>query len=199
LSILDEAWQQGKADPGSTSAGYGKTTLVTQWLRGRLNRWLSLDKADNDPARFLAYLIAALKQIDECIGENTRAMLQSPQPLPPELILTTLVNEIALVPTPFILVLDDYHAIEALPIHQQLDFLVEHQPPQMHLVLLTREDPPLPLARLRARAQMAEIRQDDLRFSPEECADDILADFELEREQDEAEYPEEMTHPREDD
>ena len=174
VQILDEACQQGQQlILVSASAGYGKTTLVTQWLRGNQTKtaWLSLDKTDNDPARFLAYLIAALQQIDEGIGENTQAMLQSPQPLPPELVLTTLINEIALVPTPFILVLDDYHVIEALPIHQQLVFLVEHQPPQMHLVLLTREDPPLPLALLRARGQMVEIRQDDLRFSPEECAD----------------------------
>ena len=174
----------------SASAGYGKTTLVTEWLaatipsfiqgkesgdevrRSRVRAtWLSLDKADNDPARFLAYLIAALGQVDTRIGERTRALLQSPGPLPPEVVLTTLINEIAVVHAPFILVLDDYHVIQALPIHQQLDFLVEHQPPQMHLVIITREDPPLPLARLRARGQMVEIRQDDLRFSPAECAD----------------------------
>ena len=171
---LDEASQQGqKLLLVSASAGYGKTTLVTEWLRGIQTRttWLSLDRTDNDPARFLAYLIAALQQIDEHIGENTQAMLQSPQPLPPEVMLTALVNEIASAPTSFILVLDDYHVIEALPIHQQLDFLVEHQPPRMHLVIITREDPPLPLARLRARGQMVEIRQDDLRFSPEESSD----------------------------
>ncbi len=171
---LDEASQQGqKLLLVSASAGYGKTTLVTEWLRGIHTKttWLSLDRTDNDPARFLAYLIAALQQIDEHIGENTQAMLQSPQPLPPEVVLTALVNEIASAPTSFILVLDDYHVIEALPIHQQLDFLVEHQPPRMHLVIITREDPPLPLARLRARGQMVEIRQDDLRFSPEESSD----------------------------
>ena len=99
-------------------------------------------------------------------------MLQSPQPLPPEVVLTSLdQRDCRSHPHPFILALDDYHVIEAMPVHQQLDFLVEHQPPQMHLVLITREDPPLPLARLRARGQMLEIRQDDLRFSPEECAD----------------------------
>jgi LuxR family maltose regulon positive regulatory protein len=174
VRILDESWQQDrKLILVSASAGYGKTTLVTEWLRGLQIRsaWLSLDEADNDPARFLAYLIAALQQIDRRIGENTRAMLQSPQPLPPEVVLTALINEIANAPTLFILVLDDYHVIEALPIHQQFDFLVEHQPPQMHLVIVTREDPPLPLARLRARGQMVEIRQADLRFLPEECAD----------------------------
>ena len=174
VQILNEAWQQDKKlTLVSASAGYGKTTLVVEWLRSlqAKSTWLSLDKADNDPARFLAYLIAALQLVDKRIGENTRALLQSPQPLPPEVVLTSLINEIAAVPASFILVLDDYHLIEALPIHQQLDFLVDHQPPQMHLVILTREDPPLPIARLRARGQMTEIRQEDLRFSPEECTD----------------------------
>ena len=174
IQMLNEAWQQDKKlTLVSASAGYGKTTLVTEWVRGLQTKsaWLSLDETDNDPARFLTYLIAALQLIDKSIGEKTRAMLQSPQPLPPELVMTTLLNEIAIVPTSFILVLDDYHLIQALPIHGQLDFLVEHQPPQMHLVIITREDPPLPLARLRARGQMVEIRQNDLRFLPEECVD----------------------------
>ena len=173
IQILNDAWQQDKKlILVSASAGYGKTTLVTEWLQGLQTKaaWLSLDRTDNDPARFLAYLIAALQQVDGSIGENTRTLLQSPQPLPPEVVLTTLINEITIVPTPFTLVLDDYHVIQALPIHQQLDFLVEHQPPQLHLVIITREDPPLPLARLRARGQMLEIRQNDLRFLAEECA-----------------------------
>ena len=170
----------------SAPAGYGKTTLVTEWLQDiqALIAWLSLDVSDNDPARFFAYLIAALQQIDGRIGKNTRALLQSPQPLPPEVMLTTLCNEITDAPASFILVLDDYHVISSLPIHQQLDFLVEHRPPPMHLVIVTREDPPLPLSRLRARGQMVEIRQEDLRFLPEECEDflrrvmglDLLAD-----------------------
>ena len=174
IQTLNDAWQQDKKlILVSASAGYGKTTLVAGWLAvlQAKSTWLSLDHTDNDPTHFLAYLIAALQRIDKSIGENTQAMLQSPQPLPPEVVLTALVNEIATVPTSFILVLDDYHLIEALPIHQHLDFLVEHQPPQLHLVIITREDPPLPLARLRARGQMVEIRQDDLRFLPEECAD----------------------------
>ena len=172
--ILDQGWQQHKKlTLVSAAAGYGKTTLVTTWLRslGAKSAWLSLDEGDNDPIRFIAYLIAALAQIDERVGANTRPMLGSPQPLPPELVLTSLVNEVAVVSDPFILVLDDYHVIQAMPVHRQLEFLVEHQPPQMHLVLITREDPPLPLARLRARSQMVEIRQADLRFSPQECTD----------------------------
>jgi LuxR family maltose regulon positive regulatory protein len=172
VRLLDEARQQDKKlTLISASAGYGKTTLVAEWLRSVevKTAWLSLDPSDNDPARFLAYLIAALQQIDQGIGEKTRAMLQSPQPLPPEIVLTALINEIAALTASFILVFDDYHVIESMPIHLQLTFLVEHQPPQMHLVIVTREDPPLPLARLRARGQMTEIRQEDLRFSLEEC------------------------------
>ena len=154
-------------------AGYGKTTLVTEWLQVGERRvaWLSLDENDNDPRRFLAYLLAALRQVQDDIGQAAAAMLQSPQPPPGEAILSVLVNEIAAVPQPFILILDDYHVIHTPPIYQQLNFLLDHQPPQMHLVVITREDPPLPIARLRARGQMVEIRQDDLRFSLEEGAD----------------------------
>jgi LuxR family maltose regulon positive regulatory protein len=157
----------------SAPAGYGKTTLVTGWLQSVpfKSTWLSLDESDNDPRRFLAYLLAALQQIDAGIGKTAEAMLQSPQPPPGEVILTALVNEITAVPQPFVLILDDYHVLHASPIYQQLNFLLEHQPQQMHLVVITREDPPLPLARLRARGQMAEIRQEDLRFSLGECAD----------------------------
>lgn len=182
IEKLDAAWQQDKKlTLVSAGAGYGKSTLVTEWLHGiqAKTAWLSLDEADNDPARFLAYFIAALQQVDERIGENTRLMLQSPQPLPPEVVMTSLINEITEAAAPFILVLDDYHVIHTLPIHQQLDFVVEHQPPPMRLVIITREDPPLPLARLRARGQIVEIRQDDLRFSPEECTDFLLRVMDL--------------------
>ncbi len=171
---LDKAWQQGKKlTLVSASAGYGKTTIVTEWVRNlqAKSAWLSLDEADNDPTRFLSYLIAALQLIDQSVGQKSGAMLSSPQPLPPDLVLTTLLNEISTISYPFILVLDDYHLIHSLPIHDQLDFLVEHQPPTMRLVIITREDPPLPLARLRARGEMVEIRQNDLRFLPEESAD----------------------------
>ncbi|MGD2158493.1 MAG: LuxR C-terminal-related transcriptional regulator [Anaerolineales bacterium] len=159
-------------------AGYGKTTLVSTWVHQALSKidhlqfaWLSLDKSDNDPSRFLAYLIAALQEIDPDIGQTTQVMMQAPQPPPPEAYLTALINDIAATQQPIILILDDYHLIHSLPIHQQLTFLLEHQPPQMHLVIASREDPPLPLPRLRVRGQMVEIRQGDLRFSPEECAD----------------------------
>lgn len=153
-------------------AGYGKTTLVADWLAGITERytWLSLDAGDSDPARFLAYLLAALQKIDPRIGRAAQRMTQAPQPPPAEALLTTLINELALIPSPFIIVLDDYHLIQALPVHQTLAFLLEHSPPNMHLVLVTREDPPLPLSRLRARAELVELRQTDLRFTEAEAA-----------------------------
>jgi LuxR family maltose regulon positive regulatory protein len=157
----------------SASAGSGKTTLITEWLSRSDHRvaWFSLDETDNDPRRFLDYLLAVLRQIQVDIGQPVEAMLQSPQPPPNAVILTALVNEIATIPQFFILVLDDYHVIHTPPIHEQLNFLLEHQPPNMRMVIITREDPPLPLPRLRARGQLTEIRQNDLRFTPEECAD----------------------------
>jgi LuxR family maltose regulon positive regulatory protein len=174
IQLLNDAWRSDKKlSLISAPAGYGKTTLVIESLEGLQTRtsWLSLDRADNDPTRFLSYLIAALQKIDEHIGMKTGAMLKTGQPLPPEIVMTSLINEIASLFEPFILIMDDYHVIEAMPIHQQLEFLVDHQPMQMYLVIITREDPPLPLARLRARGQMVEIRQNDLRFSLDESAD----------------------------
>jgi LuxR family maltose regulon positive regulatory protein len=168
-------WHEGgflrKLTLVSASAGYGKTTLITDWLRSVESQvtWLSLDEDDNDPARFFIYLIAALQQIAADIGGSAQALLQSPQPPPAETLLTALINEIASLPDPFILVLDDFHCIHTPSIHEQLAFLLEHQPPQMHLVILTREDPSLPLHRFRARGLVLEIRQDDLRFSSEEA------------------------------
>jgi LuxR family maltose regulon positive regulatory protein len=156
----------------SAPAGFGKTTLVSQWLAGgaRPAAWLSLDEGDNDPTRFLTYLVAALQTIAVHIGEGMSGVLQSPQPPPPEAILTALLNEITTIPDHFVLVLDDYHVLEAKPVDQVLTYLVEHLPPQMHLVIATREDPALPLARLRARGQLIEVRAVDLRFTPAEAA-----------------------------
>ena len=157
----------------SAPAGYGKTTLVSDWLQeaGKPVAWLSLDEADNEPRRFLTYLIAALQKVDQSLGAAALAMLGAPQPPPFEAMLTALINELATCPTPFILALDDYHLIHALPVHEQLNFLLEYLPPGLHLMLMTRDDPPLPLARLRARGQLSEIRQADLRFTPAECSD----------------------------
>ena len=157
----------------SAPAGFGKTTLLSAWVAGcaRPTAWLSLDAGDADPTRFLLYLVAALQTVAPTIGEGILRVLQSPQPPPIDAILTALLNDIAALPDPFILVLDDYHAIDAQPVDQALTFLVEHLPPQLHLVIATREDPPLPLARFRARGQLTELRATDLRFTPAEAAD----------------------------
>ena len=168
----------------SAPAGFGKTTLVSEWLaaitsgpssagreEGVKAAWLSLDEGDNDPTRFLTYLVAAVQTIAPKIGERLLAVLQSPQPPPTESLLTTLLNEITTISDHFILVLDDYHVIDSQPVDQALAFLVEHLPPQMHLVIATREDPPLPLARLRVRGQLTELRATDLRFTSAEAAE----------------------------
>jgi LuxR family maltose regulon positive regulatory protein len=157
----------------SAPAGFGKTTLIGEWAAscGRPVAWLSLDDGDKDTTRFLTYLVAALQTIAADLGAGVLAVLQSPQPPPTESILTALINDITATLGNFILVLDDYHVIDAKPVDQALTFLLEHQPPQMHLVLATREDPQLPLARLRARGQLTELRLADLRFSPAEAAE----------------------------
>ena len=132
--------------------------------------WLSLDEADNDPTRFLTYLVAALQRVAPKVGAGVLALLQSPQPPPPATILTALLNDIATILDKFMLVLDDYHLIENRAIDQALTFLLDHLPPQMHLVIATRADPDLPLARLRARDQLTEVRAADLRFTAAEAA-----------------------------
>src|SRR5437588_1426780 len=156
----------------SAPAGFGKTTLVSEWVEGieRASAWLSLDEGENDPARFLAYLVAALQTIAATIGEGVLGMLQSSQPPPPEAILTALLNEITTLPDHFVLVLDDYHVIDAKPVDHALTLLLEHLPPHLHLVIATREDPALPLARLRVGGQLTEVRAVDLRFTPSEAA-----------------------------
>ena len=157
----------------SAPAGFGKTTLISEWLAGcgRPAAWLSLDEGDNDATRFLAYLVASLRAIAADIGEGTLGALQSPQPPPIESILAALLNEIDTVADDLVLVLDDYHVIDARPVDDALAFLLEHLPPRMHLVIVTREDPRLPLARLRGRGQLAELRVADLRFTASEAAE----------------------------
>lgn len=157
----------------SASAGYGKTTLVSEWLADcpQPAAWLSLEEGDNDPARFLTYLIAALRTIGANIGESLFGALQSPQPPPTESIISALLNEINAISDHFVLVLDDYHVIDAGPIDNAIAFLLERMPPQMHLVIATREDPLLPLARLRVRDQLTELRATDLRFTFAEAAE----------------------------
>ena len=157
----------------SAPAGFGKTTLVSEWVAvcGRPVAWLSLDEGDNDPSRFLTYLVAALQTIMVNIGAGVLGAIQSPQPPSPESILTALINEIATGSDEFILVLDDYHVLDSKPVDEALTFLINHLPPRMHVVIATREDPHLPLARLRARRQLAELRAFDLRFTASEAAE----------------------------
>jgi LuxR family maltose regulon positive regulatory protein len=159
----------------SAPAGFGKTTLVIEWITscGRPTAWLSLDEGDSDLAHFMIYLISALQTIAPNIGEGLLSALDAsrPQPLPIESILSTLLNEISTIRDKFIFVLDDYHLLDSKTIDNALTFLVEHQPPQMHLVITTREDPNLPLARLRVRSQLTELRIADLRFTPSESAE----------------------------
>src|SRR6266851_4642527 len=156
----------------SAPAGFGKTTLVSEWLASchRPAAWLSLDEGENDPARFLTYLVAAVQTIAPTIGEGVLTILQSSQPPPPEALLTALLNDLTTIQDHFVLVLDDYHVLDAKAVDQTLTYLVEHLPPHMHLVIATREDPHLPLARLRARGHLTEVRAADLRFTPSEAA-----------------------------
>ncbi len=162
----------------SAPAGFGKTTLLSEWLAdcGRPVAWLSLDEADSDLTRFITYVVAALgtiapKMDGANFGKGVLAALHSSQPPPVESILTSLLNEIAALPGSLILILDDYHLIDSQPVDQSLAFLIEHQPAQMHLVIASREDPSLPLARLRVRGQLVELRADDLRFDPGEAGE----------------------------
>jgi LuxR family maltose regulon positive regulatory protein len=172
----------------SAPAGFGKTTLLSEWGQGSewSVSWLSLDEGDNDLTRFLAYFIAALQTIRTDIGKTALTLLHSPQPPAIEVVLTSLVNEIsALLDNPsigsghrpsigsgagFALVLDDYHLISVQSIHHALTFLLDHLPPSMHLIIASRTDPPLPLARLRIRGELTELRAADLRFRPDEVA-----------------------------
>jgi LuxR family maltose regulon positive regulatory protein len=155
----------------SAPPGFGKTTLVAGWLRGidQPFAWLSLEENDNDPVRFLAYLIAALQRVDPALGQGLQPLIGAPQAPPPEALVEMLINELAERGRPAMLVLDNYHLIQNETIHHVLDELIEHQPVEFHLILLSRHDPPLPLPKLRACGQLTEIRETDLRFSEEEA------------------------------
>jgi LuxR family maltose regulon positive regulatory protein len=154
----------------SAPAGYGKTTLVNAWLRGvdRPLTWISLDDGDNDLVRFLNYLAAALRQVDDKIGQAVQELLKAPQLPPVKALLTELINDVATCARPFVLVLDDYHVIAEPDVHAAVRFLLERQPPQMHLAIVSRQDPPVQLSLLRGRGQITEIRQRDLRFTLKE-------------------------------
>jgi len=162
---------RGKLTLVSAPAGFGKTTLVSDWLTDSSYQpaWLSLDASDHDPSRFLVYVISALQTVLLDIGASLLDSLQSPQSLAPDIAVTTLINEILNATTdPLILVLDDYHLLDSREIDTMIEFLLDHQPPQLHLVIITREDPLFSLARLRARGELTEVRIADLRFTLDE-------------------------------
>ncbi len=162
----------------SAPAGFGKTTLLTEWLAAgpaapadeRLTAWLSLDRGDNHPASFWAYVIAALRTVASGVGEGALALLRAAQPPPVEAVLTALLNDLAAIAGDIVLVLDDYHVIDAREVQDGMAFLLDHLPPGLHVVIASRADPALPLARLRARGELAEIRAAELRFTPDEAA-----------------------------
>ncbi len=158
----------------SAPAGFGKTTLLAEWLAGITDdapspAWLSLDYGDSQATTFWSYVIAALQTVAPGVGTTSLSMLREPQPPPMESILATLVNELSATSTRPVLVLDDYHLIDAQDIHEGVAFLLEHLPPHVHVVIATRADPGFPLARLRARGELAEIRAVDLRFTSDEA------------------------------
>ena len=167
----------------SAPAGFGKTTLVGEWVahlrsddsnKGRRIAWLSLDENDNELTRFLTYFIRSLKQdnaVEAELGESVLTMLRSPQPPSTEIILTALINELDNITDDVIFILDDYHMIETPAIDEALTFLLDHLPPSIHLVITSRVDPSLPLPRLRARGQIVEFRAADLRFTLNEASE----------------------------
>ena len=159
----------------SAPAGFGKSTVLAEWLAAtpateRPAAWVSLDQSDNDPALFWAYFITALQTVHSGLGESALSLLHLPQPPPIEPVLTTLINELNAIQDDFALILDDYHVIDAQPVHGGVAFLLDHLPPQMHLIIASRADPPLPLSRLRGRGELAELRAADLRFTLDEAA-----------------------------
>ncbi len=163
---------RGKLTLLSAPAGSGKSALVSQWLTAEQlpTAWVSLDADDNDPIRFWLYLGASLDALEPALGASVCELLRSPQPPPLPSVVIMLCNALTTLARKCVLVLDDYHVISAPQIHEGLAFLLEHLPPQVHLVLMTRGDPPLPLARLRARGQLSELRSADLRFRLDEAA-----------------------------
>lgn len=173
LEKLDEGLRVGRhATLISAPAGYGKTTLLSAWAHqcARVVAWLSLDDDDNDPVRFLDYLVASLRQAEIIRREAGSTGGASPQPFSAQVVLPALINEIETTGREVALVFDDYHLVQAPAVHKALIYLLDHQPAPVHLVIASRADPPLPLARLRARGQLTELRQSDLRFTPDETA-----------------------------
>ena len=195
-SLVQRARLSGLLDEGLRSGhlltlicaptGYGKTTLVSQWVHQHAEAdsraasydrqfiWLTLDQGDNDLARFISYLVAALQQIQAGVGQGTLIALQNVRSTSPHVLATLLINDLSVLANPFILVLDDYHTIDAISIQDFMSYLIDHQPPQLHLVIISRGDPPLPLVRLRARGQLTEIRQLDLALTVAETSEFLV-------------------------
>lgn len=160
--LVDRIDPQRKLTLISAPAGFGKTTLLAEWIAAVPTRsvaWVSLDSGDNDPAVFWTYLITALQNIQAGLGGRSLSLLQSAQPPSIESVLMTLLNELTAVEAEFVLILDDYHAIAIQAIHDGIGFLLSHLPPQMHLIIASRADPPLALARLRSHGALTELRQ----------------------------------------
>ena len=162
----------------SAPAGFGKTTMLAEWLvtgppaptSERSAAWLSLDQGDSAPASFWAYVIAALRRVEPEVGATALTLLQSPEPPPIQTVLTTLINDLSDLANDLVLVLDDFHLIDARDVQDGMAFLLEHLPPQVHVVIASRADPALPLARLRVQGELVEIRAADLRFTLDEAA-----------------------------
>jgi LuxR family maltose regulon positive regulatory protein len=166
---MDEGYER-KLTLICAPAGFGKTTLLVDWVhRHKIPvAWFSVDKADNDPLHFLTYVILGLQSLDAGTGRAALTMLQSPQPPPIESILINLINDVIRIPTDTALVFDDYHLVDTRPIHDMMAFLLENLPEQMHMIIATRSDPPLPLARVRSQNLLTELRAADLSFSADE-------------------------------
>ena len=177
IERLDASLEPGrKLSLVSAPAGFGKTTLVSDWIEQSVHRrpgtrvaWLSLDDGDNDLPRLLTHVVAALQGIQADIGVEALSLLGTAPALRVESVLTGLINDVVRTTGPIVLVLDDYHVLDAKPVHEAMAFLLDHLPPQLHLVVTSRADPPLPLARLRSRDELVELRATDLRFTPAEA------------------------------
>ncbi|HEX9133391.1 MAG TPA: LuxR C-terminal-related transcriptional regulator [Ktedonobacteraceae bacterium] len=175
LTALLTAGARRAATLVSAPAGWGKTTLLSAWYAdlsgsGYPFAWVSLDADDNDPVRFWSYVLVALNTLHDGASDAALTLLRSPQPPPVEPVLTSVLNAFTTLSKDAVLVLDDYHVIETQPIHRAMIYLLEHLPPRLHLVIATRVDPPMPLARLRVRGVLTEVRAVDLRFTFEETA-----------------------------
>jgi len=190
-------WNHNKLTLISAPVGYGKTTLAAEWAHSMVDQvlcaWLSLEDADNDPERFLQYFSSAFSCVDESIyGNINRLVIQKQSSITNEW-LDGLVNVLSESPKRMIMFLDDYHVISNLEIHQVVEYFLAHQPDNVHLLVTTRQDPPFPLARLRARGQMTEIRARDLRFSSDEAQKFFAQSMNIQLQPDDVETLEERT------